>query len=73
MEFRGSKLRKIKGPRDPIGGTSKRKADLAVKNDKAIIQDAHDFYHWVKETEETSWIKFSSPQFKKCYFSQLLF
>ena len=33
-----------KGPCDTICGTAKRKADLAVKNEKAIIQDAQDFY-----------------------------
>ena len=32
-----------KGLSDPIGGTAKRKADHAVKNDKAVIQDPHDF------------------------------
>jgi len=47
-----------KGPCDPIGGTAKRKADLAVKNDKAVIQDATDFYTWAKGTEETSAIKY---------------
>ena len=40
----------------------KRKGDLAVKNDKAIIQDAHDAFAWAKETEETSTIRF-------CFFS----
>ena len=33
------------------------KADLAVKNDKAIIQDAMDFYNWATK-EESSAIKF---------------
>ena len=37
-----------KGPCDPIGGTAKRKDDLAVKNDKAVIQDAMDFFTWVR-------------------------
>ena len=48
-----------KGPCDPIGGTAKRKADLTVKNEKAVIQDAIDFYSWAKKTEEESSIKFS--------------
>ena len=33
------------------------KTDLAVKNDKAIIQDAMDFYNWATK-EESSAIKF---------------
>ena len=37
-----------KGLCDPIGGAAKRKADQTVKNDKAVIQDAHDFYKWVR-------------------------
>ena len=56
-----------KGPCDPIGGTAKRKADLAVKNEKAIIQDAKDFYQWAKTTEADSSIKFtflSSEEYK---------
>ena len=48
-----------KGPCHPIGGTAKRKADLAVKNEKAIIQDAKDFYQWAKTTEDASSIKFT--------------
>ena len=38
---------------------AKRKADLAVKNEKAIIQDAKDFYQWAKTTEDASSIKFT--------------
>ena len=48
-----------KGPCDPIGGIAKRRADLAVKNDKAVIQDAKDFHTWAKKSEETSAIKYS--------------
>ena len=48
-----------KGPCDPIGGSAKRKADLAVKNEKAIIQDAKDVYQWAKMTEDVSSIKFT--------------
>ena len=47
-----------KGPCDPIGGTAKRQADLAVKNEKAVIQDATDFFTWAKKLEETSAIKY---------------
>ena len=48
-----------KGLCDPIGWNSKAKADLAAKNDKAIIQAAHDFYKWRKKTKETSSIEFA--------------
>ena len=51
-----------KGPCDPIGETAKRKADLAVKNEKAIIQDAQDFFKWVKTTEDASLIRFNFSQ-----------
>ena len=47
-----------KGLCDPIGRTTKKKANLAVKNDKAVVQDAHDFFAWAKESEETSTIRF---------------
>ena len=43
-----------KGPCNSIEGTAKGKADQTVKNDKAVIQDAHDFYKWVKKVEENS-------------------
>ena len=48
-----------KGPCDPIGETAKRKADLAVQNEKAIIQDAKGFYQWAKTTKDASSIKFT--------------
>ena len=48
-----------KSPYDTIGGTPKQKADLAVRKDKAIIQDAHDICKCTHETEETSSIKFT--------------
>ena len=54
-----------KGPCDPICGTEKRKADLAVKNEKAIIQDAQDFYQWAKTTEDVSSIKFTFLSFEE--------
>ena len=47
-----------KGPCSPIGGTAKRKVDIAVKNDKGMIQDANDFYKWVKDKKSAI----------KCYF-----
>ena len=55
-----------KGPCDTICRTAKRKADLAVKNEKAIIQDAQDFYQWAKTTEDASSIKFTFLSFEEC-------
>ena len=47
-----------KGPCDPNGGTTKQKADIGVKNDKAVIQDAMDFFTWAKESQGQSAIEF---------------
>ena len=41
-----------KGPCDGIGGTTKRNADNAVKQGKAMIQDATDFYAWATQNEQ---------------------
>ena len=35
-----------KGPCDGLGGTTKRMADEAVRCQKNVIQDAHDFFKW---------------------------
>ena len=40
-----------KGPCDGIGGTSKRLADEAVKEEKVSIQDAPDFMKWAEENQ----------------------
>ena len=37
-----------KGPCDGIGGVAKRRASDAIKQGKACIQDATDFYNWAK-------------------------
>ena len=47
-----------KGRCDPIGLTAIHKAAQKVKNDKAVIQDAKDFFSWVKKSEKISAIKF---------------
>jgi hypothetical protein len=41
-----------KGPCDGIGGTCKRRAAEAVKQGKATIQDAHEFYNWAHKNEK---------------------
>ena len=46
-----------KGPCDGIGGTTKRNADNAVKQGKATIQDANDFFAWAC-SETSSHIKY---------------
>lgn len=33
-----------KGPCDGVGGTAKRAADMGIKQEKFIVQDANDFY-----------------------------
>ena len=53
-----------KGPCDPIGGTVTRKVDLAIKNGKAVIEDALNFLAWAKEIEETSTIRFCFLSFE---------
>ena len=47
-----------KGPCNGIGGTSKRLADEAVKQEKVSIQDASDFMKWAEENQLGSAIKF---------------
>ena len=39
------------GPCDPIGGTAKRQADMAVRHVKVIIQDAADIYSWASSEQ----------------------
>lgn len=36
---------------DGVGGTTKRNADMAVKQNKAVIQDASDFFAWATQSE----------------------
>ena len=45
-----------KGPCDGVGGTTKRNADNAIKQQKATIQDADDFFRWASAS--ASQIKF---------------
>jgi hypothetical protein len=43
-----------KGPCDGLGGSVKRAADMSVRQGKAVIQGADDFFAWAKSTEITS-------------------
>lgn len=36
---------------DGVGGTAKRNADMAVKQSKAVIQDANDFFAWAVSSQ----------------------
>ena len=47
-----------KGPCDGVGGTSKRMADMAVIQGKAVIQNALDFTQWGNGEENKSEIKY---------------
>ena len=51
-----------KGPCDGIGGTCKRSASEAVKQGKATIQDAHEFYNWDHGNEKRIAYYFHSQQ-----------
>jgi hypothetical protein len=51
-----------KGPCDGIGGTCKRRASEAVKQGKATIQDAHEFYNWAHGNEKRIAYYFYSQQ-----------
>ena len=42
-----------KGPCDGIGGVAKRRESDAIKQGKACIQDATDFFSWAKGSSGT--------------------
>ena len=47
-----------KGPCDGLGASVKRQADTAVKQGKACIQDAGDFFAWALSTTDTSKVRY---------------
>ena len=47
-----------KGPCDDIGGTTKRLADEAVRQEKVSIQDASGFMTWAENNQQASAIEF---------------
>ena len=51
-----------KGPCDGVGGTTKRNADNAIKQGKALIQDASDFYTWATQNEKGIHYEFVSEE-----------
>ena len=59
-----------KGPCDGIGGTAKRLADDAIKQEKVIIQDTQDFFAWADQTQSSSTIKYLFVPTDECQESQ---
>lgn len=59
-----------KGPCDGVGGTTKRMADEAVKQQKATIQDADDFFLWTQAQKENSSIKYLFVSKEQCSDAQ---
>ena len=49
-----------KGPCDGLGGSCKRQASEAVKQGKAVIQDARDFYNWATLHQKSIQYRFYS-------------
>jgi hypothetical protein len=47
-----------KGPCDGLGASVKRMADMDVKQQKCLIQDATDFYEWAQGKREGSKVKY---------------
>lgn len=55
-----------KGPYDGLGGTTKRLADEAIKQGKAVIQDARDFYRWCITSSLTPKVDFLFVEADTC-------
>ena len=47
-----------KGPCYGLGASEKRSADSAIKQGKASIQSASDFYKWATDTDSASVVKY---------------
>lgn len=53
---------------DGVGGTTKRNADNAVKQNKAVIQDANDFYAWaIQHESDISYIMITSDEYETSF------
>lgn len=59
-----------KGPCDGVGGSTKRMADEAVRQQKATIQDADDFFLWAQEHTANSSIKYLFVSKERCSDAQ---
>lgn len=55
-----------KGPCDGVGGSVKRMADEAVRQQKASIQDAPDFFAWTQQQQSSSSVAFTFVSKEAC-------
>ena len=59
-----------KGPCDGVGGSVKRMADEAVRQQKVIIQDASDFFSWTQQYMSASSVSFTFVSQQDCKAAQ---
>ena len=59
-----------KGPCDGVGGSVKRMADEAVRQQKVTIQDASDFFAWMQQHQSSSSVSFSFVSKETCKAAQ---
>ena len=59
-----------KGPCDGVGGSVKRMADEAVRQQKVTIQDASDFFAWTQQHQSSSSVAFSFVSKETCSAAQ---
>ena len=59
-----------KGPCDGVGGSVKRMADEAVRQQKVTIQDASDFFAWTQQHQSSSSVSFSFVSKETCSAAQ---
>ena len=55
-----------KGPCDGVGGTTKRLADEAVRQQKATVQSANDFFLWAQAQQASSSIDYLFVSQEEC-------
>ena len=59
-----------KGPCDGVGGSVKRMADEAVRQQKVTIQDASDFFSWTQQHQSASSVSFTFVSKEACRTAQ---
>ncbi|WAR17870.1 hypothetical protein MAR_032464 [Mya arenaria] len=53
---------------DGVGGMAKRNADMPVKQSKAVIQDAHDFFAWtISAQNEIEYQLITPEEYQTCH------
>ena len=55
-----------KGPCDGVGGSVKRMADEAVKQQKVVLQDAKDFFAWTQSIAQSPKINYKFVPKDQC-------